>query len=170
MISKLRIIWQQTVSSVGQQVVGTERAVGTLAEMSAIFQEIQHGVREHEAKLRQELRGEHASDIAVTLPSAKPPVTEEQLACLQARIEALQAAKLVSDDETFALEDVIGDYVELNATAGGQITLAFAQSSDVGRKMLGLIGLSIIFTTYVVTCLSSIFLFFLSISVNSIPV
>ena len=146
MISKLRIIWQQTVSSVGQQVVGTERAVGTLAEMSAIFQEIQHGVREHEAKLRQELRqelrGEHASDIAVTLPSAKSPVTEEQLACLQARIEALQAAKLVSDDETFALEDVIGDYVELNATAGGQITLAFAQSSDVGRKMLGLIGLS----------------------------
>ena len=121
-------------SSIGRQVAGTQRAVGTLAEMSAMFQEIQHGVREHEANLRQELRGEHASDIAVTIPSAKPPVTEEQLACLQARLEALPAAKLLSDDETFALEGVIGDYVELNAIAGGQLTLAFVQSSDVGRK------------------------------------
>ena len=48
---------------------------------------------------------------------------DEQLAALQARIEDLHATKLPTDEELFALEDLIADYVELTASvADGIIT------------------------------------------------
>ena len=40
-------------------------------------------------------------------------ITAEQLAAFQARIGALHTAQLLSDDELYALEDLIGDFCDL---------------------------------------------------------
>jgi hypothetical protein len=45
-------------------------------------------------------------------------VTEPQLTALQGRLEALSSAQLLTDAERWALEDVLGDLIELEATVG----------------------------------------------------
>ena len=42
-------------------------------------------------------------------------VTDDQVQALGARLEALHAAQLISDDELFALEDCIADFLEAKA-------------------------------------------------------
>ena len=46
-------------------------------------------------------------------------VTDEQLAALEARLEALHAAQLISDDELFAVEDCVADFFEAKAVFDG---------------------------------------------------
>ena len=72
-------------------------AAGSFAELSAFFRE------EMELKLEQ-LRKELTPTEAITA---------EQLAAFQARIGALHTAQLLSDDELYALEDLIGDFCDL---------------------------------------------------------
>ena len=70
--------------------------------------------------------------------------TEQQLPALQARIEALHAAKLLSDDELFSIEDLIADLeVGSEDTRVGQlITLSSRMAGDaafsrqIRRKIL----------------------------------
>ena len=51
-----------------------------------------------------------------TAPRKKAPaITDDALAALQARMEALHAAQLLADDELFVLEDLLADFVELQA-------------------------------------------------------
>jgi hypothetical protein len=71
------------------------------------------GQREHEATLRREL-----------LPA-------EQLAALQLRLEGLHAAELLSDDELFALEDIICDISDLRQTMLPQV---------ISAEMVGALG------------------------------
>ena len=47
--------------------------------------------------------------------TAQEAVTTEQLEALQTRIEAVHAAELLSEEERFALEDQLADFVELKA-------------------------------------------------------
>ena len=48
--------------------------------------------------------------------TAQEAVTTEQLEALQTRIEAVHAAQLLSEEERFALEDQLADFVELKAS------------------------------------------------------
>jgi hypothetical protein len=69
---------------------------------------------------------------------------DHQLAALQSRIEAMHAAKLLSDDELFSIEDVIADLeVGSDDTRLGQlITLSSRMAGDaafsrqIRRKIL----------------------------------
>ena len=45
-------------------------------------------------------------------------ISDQQLSALQQRLEGMHAAKLLSDDEMFALEDLCADYVELQSSVG----------------------------------------------------
>jgi hypothetical protein len=58
----------------------------------------------------------HREEIAAQSP--KEVVAPEQLATVQARLEGLRAAKMLSDEEFFALEDSVGDCIELSASVG----------------------------------------------------
>ena len=49
-------------------------------------------------------------------------IPEQRLAALQARLEALHAAKLLGDDELYALEDMVADFVEFEASLVGVVT------------------------------------------------
>ena len=80
-------------------------AAGSFAELSAFFRE------EMELKLEQ-LRKELTPTEAITA---------EQLAAFQARIGALHTAQLLSDDELYALEDLIGDFCDLRESVAPQV-------------------------------------------------
>jgi len=93
-----------------------------------------------DVKMEQQ-RKEMEERLAAPPPAA---ITEEQLTALQARIEGLHAAKLLSDDELFALEDLIADYVELAMSVPDRIItkdMIYALP-DVASKLDKLVGLS----------------------------
>ena len=77
-------------------------------------------------------------------PSAA--ITDEQLAALQARIEGLHVTKLLTDDELFALEDLIADYVELTMSVTDHIItrdmIYSMPTVAVASKLDKLVGLS----------------------------
>ena len=118
-------------------------ASGSFAELSAFMKEMlerdDRAKQEMEAKLeeklaqaKQEARAEKAALMAEMAklreqmtPSEPPPaVPDEALAALQARLEAMHAAGLLSDDELFAAEDLCADFSELQASVpnGGALT------------------------------------------------
>ena len=71
---------------------------------------------------------------AETAPRKKAPaITDDALAALQARMEALHAAQLLADDELFVLEDLLADFVELQAAVPeGEVLTKDAIYSAVG--------------------------------------
>ena len=64
-----------------------------------------------------------------------------QIASLGARLEALHAAQLLGDEELFALEDAVADYVELQSSMG-VITLEAAHAIRAADKLVKLVALS----------------------------
>ena len=60
--------------------------------------------------------------------AASARLRDQQLIALQARLEALSAAKLLTDDELFAVEDVIGDSSG-EASGEHQVTMLLALSA-----------------------------------------
>jgi hypothetical protein len=69
-------------------------------------------------------------------------ISEQRLAALQARLQALHVAKLLSDDEAYALEDIVADYLELKTSIAGVVTLDAIVANESASKLLKLIGLS----------------------------
>ena len=63
--------------------------------------------------LFKEMREDAASERAETAP--REAVTAARLEALQARLDTMHADQLLSDDELYALEDVLADYIELKA-------------------------------------------------------
>ena len=72
-------------------------------------------------KLRTEATETRVEAVAARL-------RDQQLIALQARLEALSAAKLLTDDELFAVEDVIGDSSG-EASGDDQVTMLLALSA-----------------------------------------
>ena len=99
--------------------------------------------REAEAKLKAEME-QLKTDLTPQPPTAA--ITQEQLAALQLRIEGMHAAKLLADDEMFALEDLIADYVELTMSMPDRvITREMVYSlptTAAASKLDKLVGLS----------------------------
>ena len=67
--------------------------------------------------------------------------TQAQLAALQARIESMHAAKLLSDDELCALEDLLADYFGLLACVE-MVTMEMTSTSETADKVRKLVVLS----------------------------
>ena len=114
-------------------------AAGSFAELStfmerqqALLMEQQKEARlEMETKLAQaradmdELRSEMTAED-------RQAITDEQLLALQARLGALHTAKLLTDEQLFAAEDLCADFVELQATVpGGVLTQSMIHSTAV---------------------------------------
>jgi hypothetical protein len=68
-------------------------------------------------------------------------ITEQRLAALQARLEALHAAKLLGDDELYALEDMVADYYELKSSMG-VVTLEAMHAYKAASQLSKLVALS----------------------------
>ena len=87
-----------------------------------------------EARLREEMEQQraHPEPQPVT-----PAVTPAALEALQARIEELHVAKLLSDDELHRLENLIADYVEVQATIVDQVVTEATLFSSTGLGIYG---------------------------------
>ena len=80
----------------------------------------------------------------------KPALSPQQIDALQTRLEALHVAELLGDEELFALEDIVADFVELEAStmpAMRPITLEAVHTSPgdacaPAAKLLKLVALS----------------------------
>ena len=82
---------------------------------------------ELEAKLRAALELENVA----TTPQPAPPVeviSSQQIATLQARLEAMHAAKLLSEDQLCAIEDIVADFLELRCETNVMWSQLFASS------------------------------------------
>ena len=101
--------------------------------MSTLFQAMREDALEARQDAKQ-LQAEHKAEVdkmradmekmraelAPTLPQEL--ISAEQLALLQARLESLHAAQLLTDEEFFALEDLCADYLEVQTFAAGVLT------------------------------------------------
>ena len=74
--------------------------------------------REHmEAKLEEQRQETTKLRLAMEKRLApKEVISTEQVDAVTARLEALHAAQLLSDDELFALEDCVADFIEAQAS------------------------------------------------------
>ena len=102
-----------------------------LEELSALFKEIRHDAQaerdEMEAKMetrlaqaRAEMEAKARADMdalreEMTPREQQPAISDEELIALQARLEALHAAELLAEAELFAVEDLVADFVDLQA-------------------------------------------------------
>eukprot|EP01047_Picozoa_sp_COSAG01_P046466 COSAG01_NODE_4365_length_5094_cov_1.949750_8_plen_192_part_00 len=113
-----------------------------LAEMLLEQQRLTHA---QEATVRQEmLRQMEQMRHELALARTSAAISGQRLGSLQARCEVLHAAQLLTDDEVHALEDLIADYLELQAVmmAGGGVVAEMAHASEAVAKLLKLVGLS----------------------------
>ena len=102
---------------------------------------------EREEKLRQEMEAQMQAlreELREEL-TPRPAVTEEQLATLQSRLEAMRAAQLLTDEELFALEDLCADHVQAQASTIAVLSQDLVCSSaayGATAKLAQLVGLS----------------------------
>ena len=110
-------------------------------EMKAEKEEMKVEKEEMRAELKAKAKAEKEELRRELAPT--PVVTDEQLAALEARLEALHAAQLISDDELFVLEDCIADFLEAKATFGLEaVTAEVASAHRAVGKVHKLVVLS----------------------------
>ena len=138
------------------------------ASVLEVVLEQQRLMLEREEKLRQEMQQQVQAEncrmqaencrqkiametkmeaMAKQIEESKPAppaeaIPELRLAALQARLEALHAAKLLGDDELYALEDMVADFVEFESSMGVVITNELVNANENASKLLALVALS----------------------------
>ena len=104
------------------------RAEAAEAKLQAL--ELRLSVRELELRL----------SVRELTPTAA--ISEQRLAALQARLEALHKADLLGDDQLYMLEDVVADFVEFESAMGGAaVTLEAVHANENARNLLKLVKL-----------------------------
>lgn len=86
-------------------------------------------IRDLEAKLR---------DCEARLDTQHQRQEDIQLARLQERLDALHQAKLLTDDETFALEDKVVDFIECRSSATVESAEMGASAESTVRKLVSI--------------------------------
>ena len=107
----------------------TQVVSGGLLEITSLLKEMK-------AEWKAEIKAEQEEK-----KQEKTAVSDAQATALQSRLEALHAAKLLSDEELYALEDCVADFFE--ATAGFDVVpLSFVHTNDAAGKAHKLVTLS----------------------------
>ena len=97
---------------------------------------------EREDKLRQEIKQQIETirkEIKTSLPAQA--ISEPQLVALQARLEGLHMAKLLTDDELCLFEDMVADFVE-HRSEMGIVTLQVIHKNENANKLMKLVAVS----------------------------
>ena len=108
-------------------------------EMEDRMAEVKREAQADRAEQKQEMEALVKQVEAKLTPTAA--ISGGQIASLGARLEALHAAQLLSDEELFTLEDAVADYVELQSSMG-VITLEAAHAIRAADKLVKLVALS----------------------------
>ena len=89
----------------------------SLVDVSALLERQDKMEAKLEARMQQQAEEAQAQNQALLRQMKEredrlvQPVSDEQLASLQQRLETLHTAELLTDDEIGSLEDIIADYV-----------------------------------------------------------
>jgi hypothetical protein len=98
--------------------------------LEAKVERLQAGAMEKTAALVESLR-------------PKAAVLDADVMALQARLEALHGARLLTDEQLFGLEDVIGDFVELSVSmVAVTVTADMAGVIVEATKVRKIVGMS----------------------------
>ena len=100
---------------------------------------------EMEARLEKQQAAMEAKVAELTPAPPQEAVSAEQLTTLQARLETIHQAKLLTEEELFALEDLCADYVELKTISAGVMTKEMALASpalEAAATLYKLVGVS----------------------------
>ena len=97
------------------------------AQLEAQRRDYDSKLREHEAKLRD----------CEAKAQAKTCATDDQLERLQERFDALHQAKLLTDDEIFALEDRPTDFIECRSS----VTVSPGEMGAAAESVRKLVGI-----------------------------
>lgn len=98
-----------------------------------------HVLLQREERIRQEFE-KKLQDLREETKLADA-ISEKQVVALQARIETLHGAQLLTDEELYRLEDISADYLEFKALVG-LATPQMLQVSEAASKMLKMVTLS----------------------------
>ena len=136
----------QQLSSAYESPALVEKLLGVVerhqADLKAAFEQQRQELQQQRKEIEATKMDAKDARIAELTPVAA--ISEEQLTTLQARLERLHVAKLLTDDELYSLEDFVADYVELTITMakGGVITKEMAWAIPAAGKAEKLVGLS----------------------------
>jgi hypothetical protein len=136
----------QQLSSAYESPALVEKLLGVMerhqADLKAAFEQQRQELQQQRKEIEATKMDAKDARIAELTPVAA--ISEEQLTTLQARLERLHVAKLLTDDELYSLEDFVADYVELTITMakGGVITKEMAWAIPAAGKAEKLVGLS----------------------------
>ena len=135
------------------------------ADMSALIKDIRQDAKAERDELESKLKAEHKAEMQrqiaemearhkaemeklraeLTPAPAQELISSEQLAALQARLEKLHAAQLLSDEEFFALEDLCADHVQAQASTVAVLSqdlVCLTAAYGATAKLAQLVGLS----------------------------
>ena len=107
--------------------------------------EMERQQRDMEARLEKQQAVMDAKVAALTPAPPQEAVSAEQLAALQARLEAAHQANLLTEEELFALEDLCADYAELKTISVGVMTKEMVLASlapEAAATLYKLVGVS----------------------------
>jgi hypothetical protein len=119
----------------------------SLAELGHFMEQQQRLLCERDARSRAEKAELEAKFEAkleaqrLEMNAKRVAFSDEQLTALQSRLEALHAAKLITSDELFLLEDLCADIIELGAEVG-PLTTEMACTNRAVRQVSKLVALS----------------------------
>ena len=94
-----------------------------------------------ETELRAEARRQREMRELEAKLRPQEAVSAERLSALQARLEAVHAAQLLSDDALHELENCVADYLDLVASIG-VVTTGMASAHSAASKLMKLAVLS----------------------------
>eukprot|EP01043_Picozoa_sp_COSAG02_P040796 COSAG02_NODE_3328_length_6928_cov_3.402109_2_plen_258_part_00 len=118
---------------------GIGEAQGSFSEMVKFMrQEREHMEVKLEAQ-RQEM--EKLQRMVFESQQPQEAISAAQVDALMARLEALHAAKLLSDDELFVIEDLVMDFSEVRGTLG-VVTMEAVHTNHVVGKVHKLLSVS----------------------------
>lgn len=89
----------------------------------------------------------YCTSPALHMTHRKPLISPEQLASIQVRLEAMSAAGLLSEEESYAMGDICGDYLELQMETQTVLTKEVVYSASgngfgAAVKLAKMVGLS----------------------------
>ena len=114
-------------------------------EKAELRQEMEAKMQRHQIEMQERADAHYWEKMREELKPPVEAITKQQLVALQDRLEVLHAAKLLGsagDDELWALEDIVADYVEFVSSIGGVATLELIHTNEHASKLLKLVALS----------------------------
>ena len=122
-----------------QQLMMKEQQQLLLEQQKEAKEEVERAKQEMDAKLEAKI--EEQRQRMQELMAPQEAVSDQQVEAVTARLQAVHAAQLLSDDELFAVEDGIADFLEVKA-ACGVVTPMIVNTQDAAGKVHKLVVLS----------------------------